>query len=69
MQKPVVEVDTTIAAPADKVWQAMQAGAMFPGTEIETDWKVGHPITFTGKWEGKSLPTAAKSRPCASPKN
>ncbi|MDB5541361.1 MAG: hypothetical protein JWQ89_3088 [Devosia sp.] len=55
MHKPVVEVDTTIAAPPAKVWKAMQQGAMFPGTEIDTDWKIGHPIKFTGEWEGKSF--------------
>jgi len=55
MQKPVVEVGTSISAPASAVWKAMQAGAMFPGTEIETDWKIGHPITFKGEWQGKSF--------------
>lgn len=53
MQEPVVQVDTTIAAPPAAVWKAMQAGAMFPGTTIETDWKIGHPITFKGEWEGQ----------------
>ena len=53
MPHPFVEVSTTIAAPAATVWQAMQNGAMFPGTEIETDWQVGHPITFKGEWNGK----------------
>ena len=28
---------------------------MFPGTEVETDWKPGHPISFAGEWEGKSF--------------
>lgn len=55
MQKPVVEVDTTIAAPPREVWKAMQAGAMFPGTELDTDWQVGHPITLRGEWQGKSF--------------
>lgn len=55
MQKPVVEVGTTIAATPHKVWQAMQQGAMFPGTRIETDWKIGHPITFRGEWQGRSF--------------
>jgi uncharacterized protein YndB with AHSA1/START domain len=55
MQKPVVEVDNTIAAPPARVWEAMKAGAMFPGTTIHTDWKVGHPITFTGEWNGKAF--------------
>lgn len=55
MHKPVVEIDTTIAAPAATVWKAMQKGAMFPGTTIDTDWKIGHPITFKGEWQGKSF--------------
>jgi uncharacterized protein YndB with AHSA1/START domain len=55
MQKPVVEVGTTIAATPHKVWQAMQKGAMFPGTTIDTDWKIGHPIVFNGEWQGKKF--------------
>jgi uncharacterized protein YndB with AHSA1/START domain len=53
MHKPVVEVATTIAAPAAAVWKAMRRGAMFPGTVVETDWQVGHPIVFKGEWKGK----------------
>ena len=55
MPKPVVEVDTTIAAGPSTVWKAMTGkhSAMFPGTEVETDWEVGHPISFTGEWKGK----------------
>lgn len=55
MDKPVVEVDTTIKADAETVWQAMtgKGSALFPGTEVKTDWKVSHPITFTGEWSGK----------------
>lgn len=55
MHKPVVEVDTTIAAPSATVWKAMKGGAMFPGTRIETDWKIGHPIVFKGEWKGRSF--------------
>jgi uncharacterized protein YndB with AHSA1/START domain len=55
MQEPVVEVETTIDASPHEVWRAMQAGAMFPGTTIETDWKIGHPIVFTGDWQGKTF--------------
>lgn len=55
MQKPVVEVNTTIAAPPAQVWEAMtrKRSALFPGTEVDTDWTVGHPITFRGEWKGK----------------
>jgi len=53
MQNPVVEVETTISAAPDRVWRAMTDGAMFPGTEVETDWQVGSPITLKGEWEGR----------------
>lgn len=55
MQKPVVEVDTTIAADPETVWKAMtgKQSAMFPGTEVDTDWEVGHSILFKGEWKGK----------------
>lgn len=55
MDKPVVEIDTTIGADVATVWKAMTGkdSALFPGTEVKTDWKVSHPITFTGEWNGK----------------
>jgi uncharacterized protein YndB with AHSA1/START domain len=57
MDKPVVEVETTVAADPKNIWKAMTAKktAMFPGTDVDTDWKVGHPITFTGEWKGKKF--------------
>jgi uncharacterized protein YndB with AHSA1/START domain len=58
MQKPVVEVDTTIAADPKTVWSAMTAkgkSALFAGTKVDTDWQVGHPITFSGDWKGKAF--------------
>ena len=57
MQKPLVEVDTTIAADPKTIWAAMtrKKTAMFAGTDVDTDWKVGHPISFFGKWKGKSF--------------
>jgi uncharacterized protein YndB with AHSA1/START domain len=57
MQKSVVEVQTTIAADAATVWKAMtrRKSAMFPGTEVDTDWKPGHSISFAGEWEGKNF--------------
>jgi uncharacterized protein YndB with AHSA1/START domain len=58
MQKPVVEVDTTIAADPKTVWSAMTAkgkSSLFAGTNVDTDWKVGHPITFSGDWKGKAF--------------
>ena len=57
MDKPVVEVETTVGADPKTVWKAMTAKktAMFPGTDVDTDWKVGHPITFIGEWKGKKF--------------
>lgn len=46
-----------IAASTADVWDALTNPAtikqyMF-GTEVITDWKVGHPILYRGVWEGK----------------
>lgn len=48
----------TINARPGRVWEVMTDPAavkefMF-GTTLETDWKVGSPITWQGKWEGKA---------------
>ena len=55
MEKPVVDIDTTIAADPATVWKAMtrKKTAMFPETEIETDWQIGHPISLSGMHQGK----------------
>src|SRR5688500_18463647 len=48
---------TRIAAPADRVWRALTDPAevkkYFFGTDLETDWKPGSPITFSGEWQGR----------------
>jgi len=45
-----------INASIDKVWFALTNKEMikqyFWGTETNTDWKKGSPISFTGTWEG-----------------
>ena len=57
MQKPLVEVDTVISADPQTVWAAMtrKKSALFPDTDVDTDWQVGHPITFSGDWKGKTF--------------
>ncbi|MHC6594304.1 SRPBCC family protein [Arthrobacter sp. C152] len=47
----------TIEAPPARVWDVITDPAavrefMF-GAEVQTDWKVGSPITWQGEWEGK----------------
>jgi uncharacterized protein YndB with AHSA1/START domain len=45
-----------ISAPAAAVWDALTNPAIIKqylfGTEVVTDWKVGHPILYRGSWEG-----------------
>jgi uncharacterized protein YndB with AHSA1/START domain len=52
----VAEID--IEAPAARVWDVLtspdQLKKLWFGAEVETDWKVGSPITWTGEYEGKS---------------
>ena len=47
-----------IHASRDRVWQALTDPALvkqyFFGTNLDTTWKVGSPLTFRGEWEGKS---------------
>jgi len=46
-----------IHAPVSKVWTALtdkaQIKSYFFGTEVDSDWKKGSPITWSGEWEGQ----------------
>jgi uncharacterized protein YndB with AHSA1/START domain len=47
----------TVAAPAEKVWDALVTPAtikqyMF-GTTVISDWKEGSPIVWKGEWQGR----------------
>jgi uncharacterized protein YndB with AHSA1/START domain len=55
MDKPLIETATTVNADAEQVWEALTASksAMFMGADVDTDWKVGSPISFTGEFKGK----------------
>jgi uncharacterized protein YndB with AHSA1/START domain len=48
----------TVNAPPDVVWRALTDPAMvrqyMHGTNLQTDWTVGSPITWSGEWQGKS---------------
>ncbi|MGO4288325.1 SRPBCC family protein [Chitinophaga sp. RAB17] len=47
----------SINAPASKVWTAITDKAKiksyFFGTEVDSDWKKGSPVIWSGEWEGK----------------
>ena len=57
MSEPVVRVSKTINAPSDEVWRALTTPktlkTYFMGSDVESDWKVGHPIRFRGEYKGK----------------
>jgi uncharacterized protein YndB with AHSA1/START domain len=44
-----------VDAPRQRVWEALTDPDLvrqyFMGAEINTDWQVGHPITFKGLWK------------------
>ena len=46
-----------VMAPAERVFEALTDPALVRdylfGAEIKSDWQVGHPITFSGVWQGK----------------
>lgn len=48
---------TEVAAPPERVWNAMtepdQVAQYMMGSRVQTDWKPGSPITWSGEWEGK----------------
>jgi uncharacterized protein YndB with AHSA1/START domain len=47
-----------VAAPPERVWQALtdpeEIAAYMMGSQVETTWEVGSPITWNGEWEGKA---------------
>ncbi|MGC2208426.1 MAG: SRPBCC domain-containing protein [Candidatus Dormiibacterota bacterium] len=54
----MAEKSITINASADAVWQALTDPEMVRqymyGTNMETDWQVGSPITWKGEWQGST---------------
>ena len=53
----IARAEVCVAAPPDRVWQALidpaaMAEYMF-GATVESTWKEGAPITWTGEWQGK----------------
>jgi uncharacterized protein YndB with AHSA1/START domain len=64
MDHPLVQVETTIAAPPRAVWDTIvtKPSTLFMGAKVETDWKVGHPITMSGAFNGKPFKDAGEIR-------
>ena len=60
----IAKAETTIEAPADKVWNALTNPEtikkyMF-GTTVTSDWKEGSKIVWKGEWEGKQYEDKGK---------
>ena len=49
--------ETEIEAPASRVWAALtdpdQIKEYMFGSQVETSWEVGSPITWNGEYEGR----------------
>src|SRR5512139_2320864 len=47
----------TIDAKPGRIWDAIMdpelVSEAFFGAKVDTDWRVGSPITWTGEWQGK----------------
>jgi uncharacterized protein YndB with AHSA1/START domain len=52
------EVSMSMKATPERIWKALtdpaEVKAWLFGTELNTTWKEGSPITYKGVWEGKS---------------
>jgi uncharacterized protein YndB with AHSA1/START domain len=53
----IAKVDIFLEAPRAKVWEALtdpdQVARYLHGTHVESDWKVGGPISWKGEWNGR----------------
>lgn len=53
----IAKAQTTIAAPASRVWEALTTPEIikeyFFGTQAVSDWKEGSTLEFNGSWDGK----------------
>ena len=56
MENKTVKKEIIINASRDEVWQALTDPEMIKtylfGSDVVTDWEIGHPIVFKGEWEG-----------------
>jgi uncharacterized protein YndB with AHSA1/START domain len=57
MNEPTAKVTAEFRATPSQIWKALTTPALlkkyFMGSDIESDFKVGSPITFRGNFKGK----------------
>lgn len=58
MTDHIARAERDIAAPPETVWDVITSPGPNPeimfGARIESTWRVGDPITWSGEWEGRS---------------
>lgn len=59
MNEATAKVSKTIAAAPDEIWHALTSPRAlkqyFFGADVESDWKVGHPIRMRGEFKGTTF--------------
>lgn len=54
----IARASVTINASPARVWAALTTPTLikkyFFGSDIVTDWRVGHPILYRGEWQGRA---------------
>ncbi len=57
MTEPLITVEKLIDADAQAVWAALtqKKSAMFLGADVDTDWRPGSPVSFSGQFKGRSF--------------
>ena len=57
METETIQQSVTINSPVHEVWKAITTPEIvkqyFFGTNMESDFKEGSPITYSGEWQGK----------------
>ena len=57
LKKLIAKVEIDILAPIEKVWEALTNPALIQqymfGTTVNSAWRTGSTITWSGEWEGK----------------
>ena len=55
MTAVTASASVVIDAPRQRIWEALTEPELvrqyFMGAEVDSDWQVGHPITFKGMWK------------------
>jgi uncharacterized protein YndB with AHSA1/START domain len=58
MKEITAEAAVDINAPRSEVWRSLtdpeKIKEYYLGAEVQTDWRVGSPITFKGEWDGNA---------------